>query len=370
MSSKEGPSSMSHQETLDTVVIGGGQAGLAAGYWLARQGGSFVILDDNARTGDSWRRRWDSLRLFTPSQFDSLPGLPFRSPPNDYPAKDEVAAYLEDYADHFKLPVKHNIRVTELSSDGQGYRVTADGATFIAQHVIVAAGPYQKPHVPVVAKQTPPDLFQLHSSSYRNPAQIPVGALLVVGAGNSGAEIALELARVGKRVWLAGRDVGRIPTNTPLGRVLGKPFDGQLVWWMMTHLLTLNTPIGRRMQASLVQHGAPLGSLRRQELAQAGVVLAPRLAGFRAGRAVLEDGSVVDADGVIWATGFEPDFGWIDLPIFDAQGFPDHVRGAARSAPGLYFLGLVFQTGLSSSLLGGVGRDAAHLLRQISLDGH
>jgi putative flavoprotein involved in K+ transport len=343
-------------------VVGGGQAGLAAGHYLARQGRNFVILDENGQIGDAWRRRWDNLRLFTPSQYNSLPGLPFPKPRNYFPAKDEVADYLVDYARQFNLPVRHNVKVESLSRNSHGYLISAGAAHFSGRQVVVATGPFQRPHTPAFASALGSDVFQLHSSEYRNPAQIPVKSVLVVGAGNSGAEIALELSKAGKQVWLAGRDVGKIPANSPLGKL----FDGRLVWWMMTNLLTVDTPMGRKMQANSVHHGTPLGHTRREELAKAGILLMPRLAGIQAGQPQLEDGRGLPAEGIIWATGFEPDFRWISLPIFDAQGYPRHARGVVSAAPGLYFLGLVFQTGLSSSLLGGVGRDAAYLVEQIS----
>lgn len=180
----------------------------------------------------------------------------------------------------------------------------------------------------------------------------------------------MELSKAGKKVRLSGRDVGLIPANSPLGKILGKPFDGRLVWWMMANVLTVDTPMGRKMQASIVQHGAPLGRVRREELTAAGVALTPRLSRIQSGQPCLEDGRTLAVDGVFWATGFEPNYRWISLPIFDAQGYPCHTRGVAQGAPGLYFLGLAFQTGLSSSLLGGVGRDAAYLAGQISQDGH
>ena len=358
--------SASPAETFQTIVVGGGQAGLAAGHYLARQGKSFVILDENPRTGDAWRRRWDSLRLFTPSQLDGLPGMPFPQPKNYFPTKDEVADYLEDYARQFNLPVRHGVKVDGLSRNGRGYQITAGPARFSARQVIVSTGPFQRPHIPAFARELAPEIFQLHSSAYINPRQIRVKSVLVVGAGNSGAEIALELAAAGKQVWLAGRDVGRTPATWPLSRL----FDGRLTWWMMTNVLTVDTPPGRKMKAAVLHHGAPLGRARRKEVAEAGVILTPRLQGIEAGRPRLVDGRSLPVEGVIWATGFEPDYGWISLPIFDAEGYPRHARGVAEGAPGLYFLGLMFQTRLTSALLGGVGRDAAYLTGQLSQNGH
>jgi putative flavoprotein involved in K+ transport len=356
---------LTKEESYRTIVIGSGQAGLAAGYFLARQEVNFVILDENLRTGDSWRERWDSLRLFTPSQFNGLPGKPFPQPNFYFPAKGEVADYLEGYAKQFSLPVRHGIKVETLGRNEQGYHISTNTSNFHASHVIVATGPYQLPSIPSFARELDSSIFQMHSGLYRNPQQIPAQSVLVVGAGNSGSEIALELVKSGKRVWLAGRDVGRIPANSPLGKV----FNGRLMWWFMSHILTVNTPMGRKAMAQGRQHGTPLGRARRQELADAGIELTPRILGIQSDKAKTEDGRLLSLEGVIWATGFHPDFHWINLPIFDDHGFPRHLRGIVPNAPHLYFVGLPFQTALISSLLGGVGTDAAYIVKQISPKG-
>lgn len=348
-------------ESFRTIVIGGGQAGLAVGYYLAQQGEDFIILDKDLNCGDAWRNRWDSLRLFTPSQIDSLPGMPFPKPDNYFPLKDEVANYLDEYAGYFNLPIRHEIKVENLSRNGQGYQILAGDTHYAARNVVVATGMYQIPFTPKFSNQLDLDIFQLHASAYRNPQQIPSNSVLVVGAGNSGAEIALELSRSGKQVWLSGRDVGSIPLNSPLGKI----FDGRLAWWFMTHILTVDTPIGRKMQASLGHHGAPLGHAHRNEIAAAGINLSPRMAGVQSGKPELENGQILSVEGIIWATGFQPDYGWIDLPIVDQHGYPIHSRGVIQNFPGLYFVGLLFQSGLTSSLLGGVGKDAADIAARV-----
>ena len=348
-------------ESFHTIVIGGGQAGLAAGYFLTRQGEKFVILDENIRTGDSWRRRWDSLRLFTPSKFNALPGAPFPKPDDYLPTKDEVADYLEGYTRQYNLPVQHGVKVEELKLNGQGYHISAGDSSFFVRNVIVATGPFQRPFIPTFASELNPEILQLHSSAYRNPHQVPASSVLVVGASNSGAEIALELVKAGKRVWLAGRDVGGIPANGPLGKIFG----GHPIWWFMSHVLTVNTPIGRKVRASELRHGTPLGRLQRQEITEAGIELMGRVSGIQSGKPQLEDGRILPVESVVWATGFRPDYHWINLPIFDEHGFPRHWRGVAQESPGLYFIGLVFQTALSSSLLGGVGADAAYITNRI-----
>ena len=347
---------MSIEETDKTIVIGGGQAGLAAGYFLARHGSSFAILDESTRTGDAWRRRWDSLRLFTPSQFNGLPGLPFPGATNYFPTKNEAADYLETYAARFHLPVEHGLRIDSLRHDGRLFQLVSGQAGFSARNVVIAAGASHTPFTPAFSHALDPGIQQMHSSCYQNAAQVPANKVLVVGAGNSGIEIGLELARAGKQVWLAGRDVGQIPADK-VGKILG----GRPYWWFLTHVLSIDTPIGRKMKAQVIHHGNPHLRSGRKDAIEAGIHIVPRVASIQDGQPRLEDGSSLPVEAVIWSTGFRPDYRWVNLPIFDQEGFPRHQRGVATEAAGLYFLGLHFQTGLSSALLGGVGADAAYI---------
>jgi putative flavoprotein involved in K+ transport len=355
---------MSTEETFHTIVIGGGQAGLATGYFLAQKGESFVILDAGSRSGETWRNRWDSLRLFTPSQFDGLPGMPFPKPDYYSPTKDEIADYLEAYAQQFHLPIKHGVKVEALNRSDHGYRLSAGANSFSAKNVIVATGPFQFPYTPAFASQLDPGIQQLHSSAYRNPEQVPSQTVLVVGAANSGTEIAIELSKVGKRVWLAGRDVGHIPANT-----LGKAFGGRPYWWFISRVLSVDTPIGRKMRSNVLYHGNPLIRAERQEAIDAGIECTPRVSGIQSGKPQTEDGRTLEVESVIWATGFHPDFHWIGLPVFDEHGYPRHQRGVIQEAPGLYFVGLHFQTALTSALLGGVGADAGYIVGQLDRNG-
>jgi putative flavoprotein involved in K+ transport len=352
-------------EKVNTVVIGGGQAGLAAGYYLSQKGdgrgGRFMILDENMRTGDSWRSRWDGLRLFTPAKYNGLPGKPFPAADFYFPTKDETAAYLEDYARSFNLPVQHNVKVMRLFKDETGYQVSTSAGSLHAKNVIVATGAYQKPYTPAFAGALDPAIFQVHSAAYCSPQQVPAQNVLVVGAGNSGAEIGLELARAGKQVWLAGRDVGRIPADR-LGRILG----GRPYWFLISRVMSVSTPVGRKMRDTILHHGAPLIGSNRQKVADAGIESASRVQAVVSGQPQLEDGRSLPVDGVIWATGFRPDYSWIGMPIFDESGYPRHQRGVVPEAPGLYFTGLPFQTALSSALIGGAGPDAEYVVRHIS----
>ncbi len=351
---------MSSEEQYDTIVIGGGQAGLAAGYYLKQRNHKFIILDEHMHTGASWRNRWYSLRLFTPSQNDNLPGMKFPKPDFYFPTKDEAADFLESYARHFSLPVRYGRKVDEAQRNENGYHIQAAEINFHARNVIVATGAFHIPYIPAVARELNDGIFQIHSADYHAPKDVAAQNVIVVGAGNSGAEIALELAKAGKKVWLAGRDVGRIPAEK-VGRILG----GRPYWWFLHRVMTIKTPLGRRMKANVLTHGNPLIRTNREEVATAGVEFTPRLVGAKEGEPQLVDGRMLPVEGIVWATGFRPDYGWIKLPVFDETGRPRHVRGVVPAAPGLYFVGLHFQTGLTSSLMGGVGEDAKYIVSQI-----
>jgi putative flavoprotein involved in K+ transport len=340
-------------ERFDTIVVGGGQAGLAVGYYLVEQRRNFVILDAGERVGDSWRGRWDSLRLFTPARYDGLPGMPFPAPGAYYPTKDEMADYLEAYADRFDLPVRTGVRVGSLSKEGGRYLLVSNAGRFEAKNVVVASGPLQRPKVPTFAANLDPSIVQLHSSTYRNPDQLPAGNVLMVGAGNSGAEISVELASAGRRVWLSGRDVGRIPF-----------FGSRLTWWLFSNVLTSDSRLGRRFKEGGKGGGTPLIRLTSEDILHAGVERVPRTDGVAGGRPRFEDGRILDVDAVVWATGYTPDFVWIELPIFGKGGYPVHHRGVSGEA-GLYFLALPFQHTLTSALIGGVGADARYVAEHL-----
>lgn len=347
----------------DTLIIGGGQAGLATGYHLKQQGRDFVILDANEQIGAAWRQRWDSLRLFTPARYSGLPGMPFPAQAHVAPTKDEVADYLKTYAARFKLPVRIGSRVDRLAKQGDQFVVAAGRQRFEAENVVVATGGYPGPNVPTFAAELKPGIRQLHSSEYQRSSQLQPGTVLVVGAGNSGAEIALELSR-SHEVWLSGRHPGTEPTRP------GSAADrliAPLIWFVFSKIMTVNTPIGRKAAAQLRGHGLPLGRVKPEDLQAAGVKrVYPRTVGVQDGLPILEDGRILDVTNVIWCTGFRPDYGWIDLPIFDDDGEPLHKRGVVTGQPGLYFVGLFFQSAATSSLIGGVGKDAAYIAGKIA----
>ena len=344
-------------ERFDTIVIGAGQAGLAVGHHLAERAMDFVILDGASRLGETWRKRWDSLRLFTPAGYSGLPGMHFPAPAFHFPDKDEVAEYLTRYANHFDLPVKLDSQVLSLDRDGHRFVLRTRSHVLEADTVVVATGAFQRPRIPGIADRLASNIRQLHSSEYRNPLELPDGPVLVVGAGNSGAQIALELAR-GRKVWLAGRNTGHLPR-----RLLGRDvFDW--IWPVLSRAST-NTRLGRRLRERTRNAGDRLIGIPETVLTEAGVVRLGRLTSERSGLPECE-ARVVDARVIIWCTGFEPDYRWINLPVLGADGYPRHRRGIALDVDGLYFAGLRFQHRLTSSLIGGVGEDAAFVAAQVA----
>ena len=343
-------------ERFDTIVVGAGQTGLAVGYHLAERDVDFAIVGAERRIGDSWRQRWDSLRVFTSARYNGLPGMPFPAPPRHFPDKDEVADYLERYAERFDLPVRLDTRVDSLGWDGERYVLRAGGSTLEANNVVVATGAFQKARIPKIAARLSPEIHQLHSSQYRNPWALPDGSVLVVGVGNSGAQIALELARF-RKVWLAGRETGHLPR-----RLLGRDvFDW--VWPVMARTAP-DSWLGRRMRERM-RHGDLLIGIPSSAFTRAGVVRVGRLTEERGGQPVC-GGAVIEPSVIIWCTGYESDQAWIDLSIRDAAGCVRHRRGIALDAPGLYFVGLRFQRRLTSSLIGGVGADAEYIAEQVA----
>ena len=349
-------------EYVETVIIGGGQAGLAAGYHLTRRGRPCVILDGSERVGDPWRKRWPTLRLYSPARYDGLPGMRFPAPRHSFPTGNEMADYLEAYARRFELPVRSGVTVDALSMDGDRYVVSAGATRFEADHVVVATGVMQRPVIPAFAAELDPGIRQLHSNDYRSPAQLQEGPVLVVGASHSGADIAFEVAPE-HLTLLSGPHRGQVPfrLESRAARILLP-----VLRFAATRVLTANTPVGRKVGPELRSHGGPLLRIKSADLQTAGVerVLA-KVAGVLEGMPVLEDGRVVEAANVIWCTGFRNDFGWIKLPVTGYDGFPEQWRGVVSSSPGLYFVGLVFLHSFSSMLILGAGRDAGHVAKHI-----
>ena len=356
---KEGEEAMTANGTneglLDVVVVGGGQAGLAMAWHLARRGLRFVVLEAGPEIGHTWRSRWDSLTLFTPAQHDALPGMPFPGRPDTYPTKDPVADYLQDYAAAFNLPVRLNARVSHLSKTAEGFEIGTQADVFRARQVVAAAGPFQTPFIPPAAQRLDCAVTQLHSAGYRNPQALPAGPVLVVGGGNSGFQIAEELAAAGRRVDLS------IATKQP---VLPQRLAGKDLFWWLTHLGLMRVSTESRLGRRMSSRDFIIGSSRRR-LQKKGVRFRPRLTGAGGRTAQFADGGTLDAGVVIWATGYRPDYSWIDIPDVVQDGQVTHRRGVTE-VPGLYFLGLTWQHTRGSALLGFVNDDAAYLAGRIA----
>jgi putative flavoprotein involved in K+ transport len=335
---------------LDVIVVGGSQAGLALAWHLARRGLRFAVLEAGPEIGHAWRSRWDSLALFTPAQYDALPGMPFPAPAGTYPTKDPVADYLRDYTAAFGLPVRLNARVTRLSRTQEGFEAHTADDVLRSRQVVVTTGPFQVPFTPQPAQRLDASVTQLHSAGYRHPQALPGGPVLVVGGGNSGFQIAEELAAT-RRVDLS------ISTRAPM---LPQRLAGRDLFWWLTHLglmrVTAGSRLGRRLRS---RPDFVIGSSRRR-LRAAGVRFRPGVAGADGRTVRFTDGTSLGVGTVVWATGYRADYSWIDIPGVVREGKVIHRRGVT-GVPGLYFLGLTWQHTRGSALLGFVGDDASYL---------
>jgi putative flavoprotein involved in K+ transport len=343
-------------ERVEVLVIGGGQAGLAMGYHLAERGLSFVIADANPEVGDMWRSRWQSLKLFTAGQFNDLPGMTFPAEPDTYPGKDDVADFLQAYVERFKLPVRLNSTVTRLTKhEGGRYLAETTTGPVEADQVVVSTGPFQTPFTPGISQGLSPDVNQLHSAEYQSPDDLPEDRILVVGAANSGQQIALELVQAGRQVDIS---VGqKLPT-------LPQRWLGRDLWWWLTTLrvasVTVSSRLGQRLSQRDVVIGGGLRELRRHNVRPR-----PRVTEGSGKTITFEGGESAEYDGVVWATGFRVDHSWVDVPeAKDEGGQVLHARGVTES-PGLYLLGMTWQHTRTSALLGWVGLDAAFLAEKI-----
>ena len=353
-------------ERFDTVVIGGGQAGLAAGYELRRRGIGFVILDAGVRVGQAWRDRWDSLRLFTPARAAGLRGMRHPVPGDRYVTKDEMADYLEAYADRFDLPIRLGVRVARVTrtAEERFEILTTNGERIEADNVVVATGAHSRSRMPAFARDLDPNIVQLHSSAYRNPAQLRPGGVLVVGCGNSGADIALEVART-HPTWLAGPSTGSMPFD--IETWFARHIVTRIVVALGRHVITLRTPIGRRVRAKTAGRGDPLIRVKPKWLTTAGVRRVGRVVAIEGGLPVLDDVGSLPVDNVIWCTGLDQDLSWLDLPAaFDDSGRLRHARGISSAVPGLFFVGMSWQFSIGSETITGVPRDARYVVRALA----
>lgn len=350
---------------IETLIVGAGQAGLATGHHLSRLGREFLVVDGNARVGDNWRSHYDSLKLYSPARFDGLPGMRFPGDPWHFPGKEEVADFLEQYAVEMELPVRMRTRVDRLvRRSGGGFTAHIGSDVIDCENVVVATGTFGRtPYVPEIAASLAPRIRQLHSTEYKNPAQLDRGTTLVVGASHSGYDIAYEVG-AHRPTILAGPDRGNIPLDWDSARIkVALP----MIVFVWNHVLTRRTPMGRKEMRKVRHHGAPTTRVKPHHLAERGVErITCKVTGTsRDGQPVLDDGRVLEVGNVIWATGFRHDFSWIQAPITGDDGWPREYRGVVPTVPGLFFCGLSFQFAFGSMVLPGVGRDAAYVAGKI-----
>jgi putative flavoprotein involved in K+ transport len=347
------------------VIVGAGQTGLATAYFLGRAGVACLVLDEHQRVGDQWRQRYESLLLNSPAQYDGMPGLPFPAARGSYPTGAEMGDHLERYVEQMGIAVRAGVAVHSIDQQPDGtWLLTTSAGGLLADDVVVAGGAETRPHVPDFAAELDPGIRQLHSSGYRNPGQLLPGPVLVVGTGQSGADIALEIHKAGHEVVQSGRVTPEIPIPFGSRRMrVGLP----VLWFMANRVFTVRTPIGRRMQPAIRRGGhAPLLRVRRADLVSAGVhVTEARAVGVDDGRPVLADGTVLDVANVVWCTGFLQDFGLVHPDVTGEDGYPPG-SGVVEELPGLYYVGLLFQTAFSSMLIPGAGRDAKRIAAHIA----
>lgn len=344
---------------IDVLVIGGSQAGLAAGYYLKKAGIPHLIIDAHSAIGDSWRNRWDSLRTFSPAVFNSLPGVPFPAPKNYMPDKNEMAAYLSAYASKFALPVQLNTRAQRLSREGALFVTETSAGVIHSQNVIVATGAYHEPYVPPVAQKLDQRIIQLHSKDYKNPAQLPEGKILVVGTGASGVQIATELAQE-REVVLSGKINNSLPRT-----VLGI----DIFYWLYRlgiFTIPVNSFIGKQVKKRNFSKGDELlGIDMQQVIKDYNIKHYLKFVDVKGKELIFENGTERGVNGIVWCTGYRPNYQWIDLDILGNDQYPDHVNGITKQVPGLYFVGLRYQSRINSSLIGGVGKDAEYIVKHI-----
>jgi putative flavoprotein involved in K+ transport len=345
----------SSPEHLEVAVIGGSQAGLAMGHYLVQRRRRFAIFERGDSIAPAWRERWDSLKLFTPRGYSALPGLPFPGDPDDYPTRDEVIAYLEQYAETFELPIELNSEVRRLTHEDGRFVLDIDGRRVTADQVVVATGPFQTPFVPALTEELDREVWQVHSTGYRRPGDVPEGTVLVVGGGNTGFQIAKELSATHEVLLSVGSKQKPLPQ-----RVAGR----DLFWWL-TKTGLIHKTVESRLGQRLKDRDTLIGSSPRELKRRYGVELKPRARDASGHTVRFEDGSALEANAIIWATGYRPDYSWIDLPVLDSNGRLRHRRGVT-DVPGLSFLGLTWQWTRGSALIGWVKDDAAFLAERIA----
>ncbi|WP_121667671.1 flavin-containing monooxygenase [Mesonia aquimarina] len=343
---------------LDFIVVGAAQAGLSIAYQLKKMNKSFLILDKEEEIGASWLNRWDSLTLFTPTQFNHLEGMDFPAPKGHYPDKYEVADYFKKYVEKFNFPVQLNTLVTKIKKEDQHFFVTTEsGEVLETKQVVIATGPFHIPYTPPCSKSIAEEIFQIHSNFYKNPSQLQKGPAMVVGAGDSGFQILDEVsADWSRKTYYSGdTDVKTLPQE-----ILGKT-----LWWWFTKTGFLSFSkkswIGRKISHS---KQPVIGTDVKEILNRSNVVSVGRTNDAHKTEIETENETLTDVKNIIWATGYRPNFNWIEGLELDTNGYPRHHRGVSKMK-GLYFIGLPWLHTRGSATLGGIKKDAHYLAKKI-----
>lgn len=340
----------------DYIIIGAGQAGLAIAYYLNKQSLNYLIVDANSETGAPWLKRWDSLKLFTPSEFNNLPGMKFPHKKGHYANKYEVADYLKAYVSKFNIPIEFNHKITSLKKDGDVFTLKSGTKEFKAHHVIVATGPFHKPYTPACHSKISDDILQIHSEHYKSPKQLQEGNTLVVGAGDSGVQILNEVSKTKRTVYFSGNtNINSIPQE-----ILGKT-----LWWWFSRVGFLTAHKYSWIGKKLSKGGQPvIGTDVKTLFKKQNVTCVGRTLDANKNNISFEKGNFNDIKNIIWATGFKPNFKWIDNLELDEDQYPKNYRGVS-DIDGLYFLGLPWLYTRGSATLGGVKKDAKYLSKYL-----
>ncbi|MDE1207420.1 flavin-containing monooxygenase [Tenacibaculum larymnensis] len=344
---------------LDFVIIGGAQAGLSMAYHLKKMEKSFIVVDGEEEIGASWLNRWDSLKLFTPTEYNHLPGLKFNAPKGHYPSKYEVSDYFKSYVKKFDIPVQLNTLVTSVKKSTKGFHVIYNEGEILAKNIIVATGPFHIPYTPPCHTKLSDEVLQMHSNYYKNSKQLQEGDVLVVGGGDSGYQILDEISKdkKSKTVYFSG--------DTKV-KTLPQQFLGKTLWWWFTLIgfLKFNkySWIGKKISTSLQP---VIGTDVKEILSRENVVTVGRTKDALDNEVVFENKKVTSIKNIIWATGYRPNFKWIEGLELDSDNYPKNYRGVSN-IEGLYFIGLPWMYTRGSATLGGVSKDASYLADIIS----
>ncbi len=341
---------------IDLIIIGAGQAGLTMGYYLKQEGYNFLLLEAGKQVGDSWRNRYDSLQLFTPRSYSSLPGMALIGEKNEFPYKDEIATYLEEYARHFQLPVQLQTEVLKIKKEKEIFELHTPTEVLQTKKVIIASGGFQQPFIPSVSANLSSHIFQIHSSQYKSSPQIPQGKVLVVGGGNSGMQIAVELAKTHEVTVSISHPLTFLPLQ-----LFGKSIFNLLEKVGLLYA-EINTKRGRWFQ----KRKDPIFGFEGKKLIRNGAIkLQEKVVSASGNNIMFQNGDIYSAESVIWSTGFVQNYNWIEIEqAVNEKGFPNHIKGISP-VKGLYYIGLPWQSQRGSALICGVGKDAAYVLSEI-----